>query len=107
MCWVKIKAKFVVPMLIIGIFSTLVYPTQHVDAAQTGTKSIARVGFYEIGETKAQNSNETKTKHQDKLPQTGTYFGWFIPIIGFMLLISSLSIIYQRRRNYNNEKIYN
>ncbi|WP_426355817.1 hypothetical protein [Latilactobacillus sakei] len=49
MRWLKNKSKFVVLMLIIGSGLIVVNPTHTSANAQTATKSVARVGFYETG----------------------------------------------------------
>lgn len=105
MRWLKLKLKFVVLMLTVGSCLVLAQP-MHIDAAQTSTKSVARVGFYETGQTPTQDSTQTNTTHQARLPQTGMVSGWFSPTLGFILLISSLSLINLRRRNSSNEKNY-
>lgn len=102
MYWLRIKAKFIVLMLIMGSCLIVARPT-HTDA-QTATKSTARVGFYETGQP--QNTTQTEIKNQDRLPQTGTHSVWLSTTLGIILLIGNLGLYKQKRRDFYNEKIY-
>ncbi|SON66348.1 conserved exported protein of unknown function [Latilactobacillus sakei] len=100
MRWLKNKSKFVVLMLIIGSGLIVVNPTHTSANAQTATKSVARVGFYETGQPHKQAPIQTETKQQARLPQTGTSSVGLSTIVGIVLLIGSLGLFKQKRGNF-------
>ena len=87
-------------MLIIGSGLIIVHPTHTSANAQTTTKSVARVGFYETGQAHKQVPIQTATKQHARLPQTGASSVELSTIVGIVLLIGSLGLFKQRRGNF-------